>query len=157
MDNYLAPHPDVVSASKSMHREVLLSYRLLFGQHRKSRDLFNSHEMTKASWHGSIDPLLARICGQSQDISHLFQDDPMIEQDFYDTIIEFPFLGPRLEILQKYARSRRPRQFLDVWRDTRDPTQWLTIWVVVTIGGATVVFSIMQIVLAFIQTIKIFH
>ncbi|KAI4175504.1 MAG: hypothetical protein LQ343_001704 [Gyalolechia ehrenbergii] len=97
------------------------------------------------------------VIGRSQDISHLFQDDPMIEQDFYDTIIEFPFLGPRLEILQKYARSRRPRQFLDVWRDTRDPTQWLTIWVVVTIGGATVVFSIMQIVLAFIQTIKIFH
>ncbi|KAL9035570.1 MAG: hypothetical protein Q9180_004793, partial [Flavoplaca navasiana] len=91
---------ELADANRSMFREALLSYRLLFGQNFDSRSLFRSREEKRASSDGYIDHLLVRLCGSSKDISTLTDDDTFYEQAFYDSVIDFPHYGPRLEVLQ---------------------------------------------------------
>lgn len=156
MDNHHNNRRNIKAGNKSMHREVLLSYRLLFRQDNSSRALFNNQEIKEVSAGGLVDPLLVQLCGQKQQIGDILGDETLIEQDFYDNVIEFPFYGPELVRLQKYARSRKPRRYLDVWRDTRDPSQWLTLWLLVIIGGLSVLFSFLQTAASVIQAVRAF-
>ncbi|KAL8836425.1 MAG: hypothetical protein Q9170_002913 [Blastenia crenularia] len=152
MDTRFNSREKLRAANNSMHREVLLSYRLLFGQHKVSRDLFNKRENIQASSEGIMDPLLVRLCGRAENAKSLFQDNSVAEQACYDTETEFPFFGPQLVHLQKYACAGKTRRFVDVWYDRRDPAQWLLVWVVVILGSLSLVLSFFQLLVAIIQT-----
>lgn len=145
MDIWDEPESTLADANRSMFREALLSYRLLFGQNFDSRSLFRSQEMKRASSNGYTDQLLVRLCGSSDEIGLLTDDDTFYEQPFYDSVIDFPHFGPRLEFLQKYISTRKSGNIKDLWQDRRDPERWVLIWVVLMLTIVTIVLSLVQI------------
>ncbi|KAL8671380.1 MAG: hypothetical protein Q9168_004128 [Polycauliona sp. 1 TL-2023] len=139
------PEPLLADANRSMFREALISYRLLFGQDFRSRRLFNSQEKKRASKGGNIDHLLVQLCGHSKSISKMTDDKAFYEQAFYDSVIDFPHYGRRLEVLQTYVSARKPRNVRDVWYDRRDPEKWILIWIFLILTVVTILLSLVQI------------
>lgn len=141
----------VAAANRSMLGETLLSYRLLFGQDAVSRAQFMDEEIKRASADGALDQLLVQLCGAKKSISSLVLDDSIREQAFYDSVFDFPFYEPRLQVLQRYTKARKSRDLRDLWHDRRDPAQWVLIWVFLTVGGITILLSVAQVGLAAAQ------
>lgn len=154
MDDDVRSASELRLANQFMHKEVLLSYRLLFGQDSSSRKLFNGQEREKASLDGISDPLLEQLCGRAQGAGTVLLDDRFTESDSYHTSFDFPFLGARLVKLQEYARSRTPRRYRDIWYDTRDPAKWLVIWAVIFLGIPSLLLSFCQLVVAIYQAVR---
>ncbi len=139
-------------------QEVLLSYRVLFGQSRSSRKLFLNREKCSAATTSVphlLDPLLHVLCGKRdaksiRSSSSLWPDTcedsngELLEQDVYDAALDFRLLGDRLLTLQAFNTRQRPSRIRDLWRDRRDPLQWYTFWLVLIIGGLSVLLSMMQ-------------
>jgi hypothetical protein len=140
-------------------REVLLSYCILFGQSRSSRKLFSRKEKYRAAMTGSphtLDPLLNALCGprNMRGIRSLSSNlwpntcqnlkGELLEQDVYDAALDFRLLGDRLLTLQAFNMRQRPSRIRDLWRDRRDPLQWYTFWLVLFLGGFSLIFSILQ-------------
>jgi hypothetical protein len=147
-------------------KEVLLTYRLLFGQDKRSwkrfaedysnQDIFCSRNPlsspTTIRNNKPFDPLLYRLCAHS----HLYQE-------FYDEISggraknvylatsDFPFLSHRLLALQEYVAEENPDSLNALWYDRRDILRWYTFWAVVIVGGASIVLSLIQIILGAAQ------
>ncbi|KAL8991937.1 MAG: hypothetical protein Q9169_007517 [Polycauliona sp. 2 TL-2023] len=139
------PQSVLADANRSMFREALLSYRLLFGQDIDSRWLFDSHEKKRASKGGYTDLLLVQLCSQSKNTSKLMNDQACYEQAFYDSVIDFPHYGRRLEILQRYISTKKSRTVKDLWYDRRDPEKWVLIWIVLMLTVVTILLSLVQI------------
>ena len=145
MDDWEQPDNILANVNRSMFREALLSYRLIFGQNLDSRRLFRFQEKKRASKDGYTDQLLVRLCGNSKDISVMSEDHTLYEQAFYDSVVDFPHYGPRLEILQRYVSARKSRNIKDLWQDRRDPERWVLIWIVLMLTVVTIVLSLVQI------------
>ncbi|KAF2811392.1 uncharacterized protein BDZ99DRAFT_569455 [Mytilinidion resinicola] len=156
--------------NSSLHREVLLSYRLLFGQSSRSRALSLDlvEQLKKSS--DDIDPFLPTICSTSTTqsrflrrftkpripaellpASNLDLDNIPIESDTYSSRDDFPYFGPRLLALQQYNLRQQPSRVRDLWWDRRNPLQWYTFWAVLWVGGISIVLSIFQLVAAVVQ------
>jgi hypothetical protein len=145
-------------------REVLLSYRLLFGQNRQSRQYFNKFErkLVTNSKH-QYDPFLDIICGKPNGKClrsyprELWPDSStdhngwLLEQDVYSTSLDFPLLGHRLQKLQQFDLRQQPSRVRDLWRDRRNPLQWYTFWAVVIVGGVSIVLSFLQLLVSSLQ------
>ncbi|KAK0624767.1 hypothetical protein B0T17DRAFT_531001 [Bombardia bombarda] len=113
----------------------------------------------------SADPLLEILCGKrtrSSEIQNLpgslwpqpcryIGSNHLRKQDEYSISADLPLLGPRLLILQEFNLRQRPRGFWALWRDRRDKPKWYTFWVVLIVGGFTIVLSIVQIALSTAQ------
>ncbi|KAL7919268.1 hypothetical protein ACQKWADRAFT_323135 [Trichoderma austrokoningii] len=158
----------------SLHREVLLTYRVLFGQSSQSRALALKliQQLRAASSTGDVDPFLSTICTVSTAASRLFRrrlanpdlpgylfpatildvDDQLMESDTYSSGDDFPHFGSRLLAVQQYNLRQQPRRIRDLWRDRRNPLQWYTFWAVLWVGGITIVLALLQLVAAIIQT-----
>ncbi|KAK3356745.1 hypothetical protein B0T25DRAFT_138654 [Lasiosphaeria hispida] len=125
-------------------REILQSYRLLFGQNRISREYFSK---IKPAAPGTIDydPLLDELCtgpGPVGDVA---------DRRAYPLASTFPFLSSKLQELKNHLDARRPTSWMDLWRDRRDSAQWLTFWTVLIFGACSVTLSFMANVLASLQ------
>jgi hypothetical protein len=116
-------------------KEILLSYRLIFGQTKDSHRGFNRllPEWSR-NWNWkTTDPMLSSICGhycESEESRAVYDaidaDDPSTH---YSPVQDFPYLGRRLEILQAYVKNHRPKTFGALWHDDRDVGFWWTFWV----------------------------
>jgi hypothetical protein len=167
LDEY---YHDAKSANKSSlvlatyKREVILSYRLLFGQTQRSRKLFASQESKVASGEENkfSDPLLERLCHQrASELRTLPNElwphscrDPngnLLEQDVYSIETDFPVFGQRLLTLQAFSLRQSPSRIKDMWRDRRNPVQWLTLWAVLLVGGISLLLQVIQIILSSAQ------
>ena len=107
--------PLVATAYK---REILLSYRLIFGQSSSVRKFFNRYERRNACVNSLYDPLLNNLCGLSTPKGLKFMpndlwqgsckdfDGNLAEQDVYSIEADFPLLGKRLLALQTFNRVR---------------------------------------------------
>ncbi|KAH7397974.1 hypothetical protein BKA64DRAFT_54773 [Cadophora sp. MPI-SDFR-AT-0126] len=158
-------------AATSLRREIILSYRVIFGQDRKSRDLFDSTRSATAVQHGaslsaiadsnfSTDPLLRVLCTKACSELHvlvphdIWPDSArdvhgdLQEQDVYSKNLDFPVLGARLLKLEAFSLRQSPTKFRHVWRDFRSPFQWYTFWAVVIFAAVTLVFTMLQTLLA---------
>ena len=124
--------------------EILLSYRLLFGQDRKSRKLFQSMEVFKGEPH---DYLLAELC----DSETLALPTLCKQREFYRLSRDFPILRSRIAVLQQQMTNLRPRGWREIWNDKRDAAQWYTFWAVIVFGGSGIVLSFIQAVLQALQ------
>lgn len=139
--------------------EVLLSYRMIFGQCKRSRSVFRklapfppSHNRNSVK--KQEDRLLEQLCGRKRfDIgAHDDGDDSsgsltdLIEREEYDLAGDFPHLRGRLVRLNEYAAGRKPRSIRQLWGDRRDSTAWLALW-------SVLIFGTLSIFLALVQTI----
>ncbi|MCJ1309172.1 hypothetical protein MMC25_002828 [Agyrium rufum] len=129
--------PEVTSSVlAALGREVILSYRLLFGQDPRSRKEFLRIEKRKVTtFENQHDALLDVLCGKAvaghaktlpREIwpeSCVDEDGKLLEQDVYSVALEFPILGPRLLKIQNFDLRQRPSRVRDLWRDRRNPLQ----------------------------------
>lgn len=141
------------------HREVLNSYRLIFGQDSSSASLFISLTKNLPSL-ADADPLLPILCGkqwqyclEAKQISEYIALDEASPQ--YSVSADFPFLGQRLLDIQKHMKGHKLSSIWGSWIDNRDPTAWWNFWPLLVLGIVSfillVVFGILQTVLAGMQ------
>ncbi|KAH6982326.1 hypothetical protein BKA56DRAFT_585703 [Ilyonectria sp. MPI-CAGE-AT-0026] len=93
-------------------QQVLLSYRLLFRQSKKSREVFRSlrpFARIPADGHGQF---LSQLCGRKHPPDECAME--FMERDEYDLIDDFPHLRSRLVRLSSYASSKRPQSILQL-------------------------------------------
>jgi hypothetical protein len=102
-------------------REVILSYRLLFGIDPNSHQAFRD-EMQKWQFDGKRkydkDPLLWRLCtchGESKKMKELLASFDGEETSKLFALEDFPFLGKRLVELQRFAIWQKPNSWKMLW------------------------------------------
>lgn len=135
---------------KSLVREVLQSYRLVFGQDKRSRTMYWNTIRPSLRKDKCHDPFLDDLCrlgGASfesrwPDLGELLN---MREMAFHPS--DFAVYGERLGKIQRYIGQRQPRRLLEMWRDRRNPEKFFTFWAVIIFGGVTVILSLVQIAL----------
>lgn len=147
-----------------MLKEVLLSYRIIFGQDNRSRKLFQASERKNiVGFVKHYDTLLDTLCGRGAG-SNLNALGPFIwpsaccdtegrllEQDVYNVNIDMPIFGARLFELESFSLHQQPSSKRDLWRDRRNPLQWYTFWAVLIIGGLSLIIGILQLLVAIAQ------
>lgn len=145
--------------AREFFKEVLLSYRLVFGQTNSSHNDFNK-ELKKWDLKSmpNDDPMLYQLCGHgcdSEEVRDIYiaidADDP---SNHYNPIIDFPYLGRRLAGIQDYVRGHNPHNFIALWHDRRNVSWWWTFWAVIVIGGLGLLFALAQTILAILQLVK---
>lgn len=148
-------------------QEILLSYRLIFGQSRLARSLFRNEEQKVLKSEGLVtDPLLSLLCGKKfgRDIkrqptqiwpetclSSPSAGASLLEQSVYGCDEDFPIFRERLMALERFAQRQDPRTVWSMWQDRRNPVQWLAFWAVLIIGGATILLGLLQLVVTILQ------
>jgi hypothetical protein len=126
-------------------REVLLSYRLLFGQDHKSWKAFQAKIAEWGeNWNCSDpnsedkDDMLLILCGKSyksQEAREVYEqidadEDPKEDLSvYYYPDSDFPFFGKRLLNLQAFVKGRHPHNWSALWNDRRNVAYWWTFWV----------------------------
>ena len=105
------------------YREILLSYRLIFGQDRKSWKAWKKYcsSQVEAFDKGIADPLLATLCGRDSRRERTYTEiqAPEIEQQ-YSAREDFPFFGERLVKIQQFVLKKNPSDWKTLWNDRRD-------------------------------------
>ena len=130
--------------------EVVLSYRLLFGQVKSSRQFFRRHlESLLAAdiLPEGRDPLLAQFCGRKSAATSVLAKDKSV----YRLDKDFPILHSRLAILAKQVDGAKPRGWKELWRDKRDSAQWVTFWAVIIIGSLGLLLALLQVIIGVLQ------
>ena len=145
----------VAVPSAQFYREIIQSYRILFGQDRHSwkafaKDFGSNSPLFQAD--PCEDPLLPRLCGSEWLKLSIYEDvDASGAKNVYSARADFPFFGNRLSNLQDFAVTQCPSNWRTVWRDRRDVPRFWTLWAVMVFGGASIVIGIVQVVLAAAQ------
>ena len=133
-------------------QEVLLSYRLLFGQSAKSRRLFRHTFKPPGGHDNQVDCLLPLICTRKQ-LADTPTSIPM-DRPIYFAARDFPVLYERIEIIFKELKDARPKSIHDLIRDRRDTLQYWTFWLVAIIGGISILLSLIQVILQAVELIQ---
>ncbi|EFQ99405.1 hypothetical protein MGYG_02417 [Nannizzia gypsea CBS 118893] len=134
-------------------REVLLSYRLIFGQSAKSRKLFRQLSRSQGVAKGHVDSVLPLLCTRKQ-LPFMQGLEFPVDKAVYFAAQDFPILHERIEIIAKELRDKKPTSVADLIRDRRDTLQFLTFWLVLIIGGIGTLLSLIQVILQAVQLIK---
>jgi hypothetical protein len=165
-------------------RELLLTYRLIFGQNTKSWQLFASEMASRPhssfttrskgksshSHPGGVlhledaDPMLIKLCGRRYDAigsEDIYEEIHAENVQTYYMPSSFPFFASRILSLQDNAREQHSHDWKTLWHDHRDESNWWQFWAVLFIGGGTLVlgtlslaFQIGQLVIAREQLVQ---
>ncbi|KAI0391425.1 hypothetical protein F5Y17DRAFT_406605 [Xylariaceae sp. FL0594] len=127
--------------------EVLLSYRLLFGQDKRSRRLFHKLNPFLDTPSNSRDELLSQLCS-AKDLDGSLG---LSQHDAYELAKDFPHIRTKLVRLSNHLTQRRPRSWAELWVDNRDSASWLTFWAVIIIGAVGLFLAFIQVVLQAVQ------
>lgn len=131
-------------------QEILLSYRLIFGQSRRSRTLFRRLRPFARIPNEGHDPFLSLVCSSKK-----FQCPiALTEREQYDLAGDFPHLRSRLLQLNSYASSKKPRTIRQLWQDKRDSTAWLAFWSVLIFGSLSILLTVIQTVFQILQYVS---
>lgn len=157
------------STAGMFYREVLLTYRLLFGQHKRSwklcRETGGLYVHDIRSWRtlwlrrrgnkgpdgtaDTVDSLLDRLCAPDCSREQLYDDVGAPDvRSVYSAQQDFPFFGDRLIALQEYVRFLGPTDFRSLFYDRRDLTKFFGFFTVMVFGITTLLLSIMAVALA---------
>jgi hypothetical protein len=105
------------------YKEVLLSYRLIFGQDKRSRKAWRRHcyKELMAFSADIADPLLEALCGKDcrNELTYEKIEAPEIAQQ-YSARNDFPFFGERLVEIQQFVLKKSPGDWTTLWNDRRD-------------------------------------
>ena len=148
-------------------REMILSYRILFGMDRTSRKCFRAEienwkkdSLCDGPFSGrrmyDIDPLLWILCtdsGASPDLKNLLIPLNGKETTPRYAVEDFPFLGGRLLQLQNLIEGQPPTNWRLLWTLLGNghtvTRNWWVVWTttaVLLIGGGTLVLQFWQLV-----------
>jgi hypothetical protein len=131
---------ELVVPADEFFREILLTYRVLFGQDERSYRAFQRSLPTyDRNWDCSgrdpdqiSDPLLPILCGKFWTVPgarEVYSDvDAGPTREFYDANADFPILGQKLLELQQFVENYSPRSLKALMNDRRNPMAWLTFW-----------------------------
>jgi hypothetical protein len=129
--------------------EVLLSYRLLFGQSASSRKFFRRTFSPSEVQSCQLDTLLPQLCAKSR------LDCPSslipVDRSVYFSARDFPVLYDRIELIANELKDAKPKSFGGLLRDRRDTLQYWTFWLVSIMGGVSILLSLIQVILQGIQ------
>ena len=123
--------------------EILLSYRLLFGQTKASRKFFKQTAPFEDVPKDVEDKLLTRLCTDKT----YYARDRKADRDIYELSEDFPVLRGRIAVLHSHLEGMKSRTWTELWRDKRDSAQWLTFWAVLFFGGLGLLLALLQAVL----------
>jgi len=159
--------PDV--PTDEIFKELLLSYRLLFGQDARSWKAFSrmipvwEEQRGRSSWENSwdCDPILYVLCGRSctDEAARQVYDELDVNEpaNYYDPQ-EFPFFGKRLLELQQVIKQYQPQDVRSLMNDRRDVASWynlrtnrlliIFILVIILLMVMSLAFQIWQVILA---------
>lgn len=130
---------------RDLLRETLLSYRVLFGQDRRSRKLYKRLRPFGDCSKREQDILLHELC--SREHCDLTVDE---DRQSYDLSEDFPLYSNRFKVLHQLLMNTKARTWKQLWKDKRDSAAWLTFWLLLIFGGLGVILSFMQMVLQLI-------
>ena len=111
---------------QALFREILLSFRLLFGQDKHSWQAFNAsfRNVAGITKDGDQvhDPLLVRLCGSKWKRERAFYRSIGAPEasNHYSAMRDFPLLGARLARLQRFSEVQNPHDWKVLWYDQRD-------------------------------------
>ena len=132
-------------------REVLLSFRLLFGQHGPSRKL--SPQIYRPTERlQKPDELLPLLCMRKYIHQTLLPFSP--DQPVYFAAQHFPVLSERIELIAKELKNSRPTSMKELLRDRRDTLQYWTFWLVSIYGSIGIILSLLQVIFGAIQLVR---
>jgi hypothetical protein len=126
--------------SDQFFKELLLTYRVLFGQDETSYKAFHrSLPNYDRDWDCSgkdpdqiSDPLLPILCGKScrtPEACDLYNDvDAGPVRDCYDSSADFPIMGQKLLQLQAFVRGYNPKTLKALMKDRRNPVARYKFW-----------------------------
>jgi hypothetical protein len=126
--------------TEQFFEEILLTYRLIFGQDDRSYKAFSrmvpvweeqrgrtSREMTWA-----CDPILLILCGNSatsEEARKIYDEiEANAPANCYDPNTQFPFFGKRLLELQQFVKHHQPQNVRALLNDRRDVAAWYILW-----------------------------
>ncbi|KAF2267609.1 hypothetical protein CC78DRAFT_511770 [Lojkania enalia] len=132
-------------------QEVLLSFRLLFGQDERSRNKTFAEIFSPLQSPKVYDELLPKLC---MDKKFSLGSRRIYDRKVYFAPQHFPVLAERIELIARELRSSRPNSIRDILRDRRDTLQYWTFWLVSIIGGISIILSLIQVILQGIQLAK---
>lgn len=131
-------------------REILLSYRLLFGQHPASQQRFR--DLYKVSRGDDIhDVLLWVLClskkvRDEDAVRHMSPDLPV-----YFAAQHFPILKDRIELIASELKNYKPGSLTEIMMDRRDITRFGMVRFGFVFGVVTVLLNFVQVVLLGVQ------
>jgi hypothetical protein len=138
--------------TEEFFEEILLTYRLIFGQDDRSYKAFSrmvpvwEERRGRTSWETTwaCDPMLLILCGKSatsEEARKIYDEiganEPAVEPasepatepaDYYNANKEFPFFGKRLLELQQLIIHHQPQNVRALLNDRRDVAAWYTLW-----------------------------
>lgn len=135
-------------------KEIVLSYGLLFQNWRLARKIYRKEARILASTtvlnnRQGVDPWLDKLCGKdllTSIFSSMWSNHGIRET--YDANSQFPILSGRLKTIQDYIEGIQPSRTASLWNDRRDLRLWYTIWVVLIIGGISIVQASLGLILS---------
>lgn len=141
--------------SEDFFREILWSYRLIFGQHKGSWTAFKGKVHNSKDGRDHVqppDPLLERLCGKSWRDESMFAElyAPPVKS-VYSASGDFPFLGRKFLRLQDYMNAQNPSDLRTLFYDRRDILRFYTFWAVAVVGGLSIFLSLIQVLLTAVQ------
>ena len=142
------------AVSQAYLNEVILSYRLLFGQDKRSRNMFKSEEAARAGEDGIQDPFLLKLCSKKKiNTASLNVACTPNTRGFYGLQEDFPLLGSRLLQLQEFNMLQDSSTLREFWADRRNPFNFYTFWAVIIVGGVSILLSFVQCCLSIAQLV----
>jgi hypothetical protein len=74
---------------------------------------------------------------------------PCPEEEVFD---DFPYFGDRIRSMAIILEERKPRNLRQMWRDTKDSTQWWTFWLVLLVGVPSLLLALGSLAVSTAQT-----
>ena len=146
-NNSFDPRANEEDISQFM-REVLLSFRLLFGQHGPSRKLFP--QLYRPTERLQVaDQLLSLLCMKKYIHQRSLPLPP--DQPVYFAARHFPVLSKRIELITKDLKNSRPTSLGELLRDRRDTLQYWTFLLVAIYGAIGITLSLVQVIFGALQ------
>ena len=151
----ISPSNSSKSASSDFFREIIISYRLIFGQDKNSWKLYresNGAHLNKRQHKACRDPLRPVLCGTEWSKVPMYEELGVPDMStVYSAKSDFPFFAERLIKLQKHVAMQCANDWRALWRDRRDMGRFWALWAVVIFGGIAVLLGIIQLALGAAQ------
>ncbi|KAL1838785.1 hypothetical protein VTJ49DRAFT_2213 [Mycothermus thermophilus] len=160
------------------HREILLTFRIIFGQDKASMITRLGERRLKPgymSWwywwwrrRGTEDlfwnppwdvpeekdPLLSKLCGEDWRNVKVYEEiDAGPAKAAYAVDEEFPHFADRLMALQEFVKTQNPGDFWTLLKDRRDMNRLWTIRSAVLLGIGVAVLSVLQLLVGIAQLV----